>query len=332
MSATTQILFALSSVPIAALATANTSEGDTNTAFTMEIDPVEEGSESYFKFLSGNLSSVVAIIGFLFVIGRVLSTLRGQQNHNSSSPEKKSWFSEALILVLSMAGASEKSRSYSLSAGGEFIDWYMVNLIAFPLVTKSITTGVMQLLGDVGAQIVENYLEQETARREKKEAPPSVSYQTFQFRRAFCVCLDGVLVAGPLMHCAYDFLERVLPTEDPGASGMQSTLAALSHVVINDYILDCGFIAILFITSGLGEGYKISEIFSQMKKDYVPAVKASWGATIVTVPVEFVCFNFLPSHFRVLCMNVIDIVWGTLVSYMAHRHRDVHEHEKAKKE
>ena len=72
---------------------------------------------------------------------------------------------------------------------------------------------------------------------------------------------------------------------------------------------------------GLGEGYKPKQILSQLRKDYTGAVKTSWATSILVLPFEFILFRWLPLSLRVLGMNLIDIVWEGMVSFMLHRRR-----------
>ena len=227
-----------------------------------------------------------------------------------------------------------------------FSAWYMESLDSYPMLTKAITTGSIQFLGDIGAQWREEQtrLSQQTQRSGKSSKATTTSIGNLSFpkwydlRRGLSCLSDGLLISGPLMHICYETLEEWIPTDDVAevatstttTEGLQGFLlgyiwsssnrAALTHVLINDVFLDAVFIAITFIITGFGEGYG-REILTQFQVDYWPAVRTSWIASIALVPIEFVIFRFLPRSLRSLGMNCIDIYWEALISFMVHRHR-----------
>jgi hypothetical protein len=143
---------------------------------------------------------------------------------------------------------------------------------------------------------------------------------TYDVRRGLSTMADALFLTGPLLHFAYNFLEHLLPVAT-ATSGMAANGMALGQVLIDDFIVDAGFVAIMFWTTGISEGYTLREIYVQLQQDLFPTIQATWASSIVLIPIEFVIFRFLPLGFRVLGMNVVDIFWGAMVSYMAHRNR-----------
>lgn len=201
--------------------------------------------------------------------------------------------------------------------------WYMSCLDAFPLYTKSLTSAVISTVGDGGAQYHEE-------RIQAKELGSSVNLKKFNYngRRGLTNFADSALICGPLLHYGYGWLEAAIPIENPcsgsGSSAFcswTSSHAAAAHVLIDDFIFDAIFIAIMFITTGIGEGYYMNHIVTQFKKDYIPAVKTMWKVSFVIMPLEFCLFRFLPLNLRVLGMNFIEIIWDALVSFMIHKRR-----------
>jgi len=122
------------------------------------------------------------------------------------------------------------------------------------------------------------------------------------------------------MHLGYEMFEKILPCSS-------SSFAALSHVLADSVFLDSIFVASTFLVTGLMEGYKPQEIMPQMKRDYIPALKASWVTSLLVLPIEFVCFRCLPLSFRVLAVNFIDVIWDAVISFMAHRSRHLDQAE-----
>jgi Mpv17 / PMP22 family len=193
--------------------------------------------------------------------------------------------------------------------GGIFSTWYTGVLYQFPLITKSLTTAVIGVLGDTAAQFLEQRV------RAKKDGTNMEPLRHYDQRRGLAVLGDSLLISGPLLHVAYDMLESFIPVAGPHAS-----LAALSHVLIDNFLLDAVFVAVMFVSTGIVEGYT-KQIIPQLKKDYFKTMKTGWATSIALMPLVFVCFRFLPLSFRVLGMNIIDIFWEAIISHMVHRRR-----------
>jgi hypothetical protein len=206
-----------------------------------------------------------------------------------------------------------------LSTGvSKFTNWYLVQLAAFPLITKAITTGVIGFTGDAAAQMVEERI------RSRKEDSSLWGKKKYDRRRGVSILADGVLVSGPLLHIMYNWLEHLVPVA--GTTGLAASLAALTQVLIDDFVLDSIFVAIMFVTTGIGEGHA-RRIIPQFQNEYFSIVRASWATSIALIPIQFMCFRFLPLSFRVLGINFIDIIWGATVSFMAHRNRKGHHQQ-----
>jgi Mpv17 / PMP22 family len=203
-----------------------------------------------------------------------------------------------------------------------FSAWYMEVLNASPLITKSITTAVIGLLGDTGAQYVEERIRAKTEggsmMSNSNNGPWRRWFRNYDRRRGLSIVGGSILVTGPLLHLAYNVLERWIPVA--GVGGAAASVAALTQVFINDFFLDAIFVATTIVTTGVAEGYA-RQIVPQFRNDYLATVRASWATSLALMPLEFACFRFLPLSFRVLGMNFIDIFWEALISYMVHRRR-----------
>lgn len=201
--------------------------------------------------------------------------------------------------------------------------WYTGCLDAFPLYTKSLTSAVISLAGDGGAQFHEQRI-----RARKVGRRVGLSNFRYDRRRGLTNFADSALVCGPLLHYGYGLLESAIPVADAcgggGGVALSPSRAAAAHVLIDDFVFDAIFIALMFVSTGIGEGYRPSQIARQCKRDYVPAVKAMWKASVFLMPLEFCLFRFLPLSLRVLGMNFIEIIWDALVSFMIHKRRKPH--------
>lgn len=220
----------------------------------------------------------------------------------------------ATLLLPSVSSALAMVLSQGLQLS---VVWYMAHLTTSPLITKSITAGVIGVIGDYMAQGLERLMLKSRPDNPKHQIHnPTKHYDS---RRGLSILLDGLFISGPLMHLAYDLFEKILPV-----SGSSGGLAAMSHVLADSIFLDSIFVATTFVVTGLVEGYNRRQLTSQLKKDYLPTLMASWVTSLGLLPIEFICFRCLPVSLRVMAVNFIDVIWDTVISFMAHRSRVTH--------
>jgi Mpv17 / PMP22 family len=194
--------------------------------------------------------------------------------------------------------------------------WYMRVLLQYPLVTKSITSGVIGTVADFMAQKVE-YSHEQKKQRSQQERHQQHEPHRYDARRGASRMADGCFASGPMMHFAYEFMEHVLPI----AASSHSTLAAMTHVLADTLLLDSIFVATTFLSTGILEGYAPRQLLRQFRQDYIPAIKVGWLTSFLVMPIEVACFRFFPLSFRVLAVDMIDILWDSVMSFMMHRNR-----------
>jgi hypothetical protein len=261
-----------------------------------------------------------------------VTTASSAYGTTASSASLPAWqLAIAIALMLPGFGATTVAL-LSRGAQASFL-WYMAQLSMNPILTKSVTAGVIGAIGDYMAQGLERVLEAKSAQQSttprhqlggNQNRDPVVE-RRYDTRRGLSCLLYGLLISGPLMHLAYDAFEAILPTAGAGGG-----LAAISHVLADSVFLDSIFVATTFIVTGVMEGYKWRQVWSQLKGDYVPTLKASWVTSLGLLPIEFICFRYLPVSLRVMAVNFIDVIWDTVISFMAHRsrgHPHNHHHE-----
>mmetsp|Transcript_27607 Transcript_27607/g.66362 ORF Transcript_27607/g.66362 Transcript_27607/m.66362 type:complete len:326 (+) Transcript_27607:226-1203(+) len=192
------------------------------------------------------------------------------------------------------------SSSLSSSNITMIIEWYLKQLNDHPLLTKSLTTGVVQFSGDGLAQYYEYYekqqqtdgdegqLSEQHPKKFDKECYPeqrsnggrrfyrSFFYDYYTFRRGLALFIDGLVLSGPLLHYCFDFMERWIPTStgeisDDGTSSLSPSsswseasdeiIATCLQVLINDIIIDSIYIILSFAFTSILEGdYKSNDI------------------------------------------------------------------------
>jgi hypothetical protein len=253
--------------------------------------------------------------------------------YGPTSASLSTWHLAAAALALTLPGVSATAVAV-LSRGlqASFL-WYMAQLSANPILTKSVTAGIIGAIGDYMAQGLERVFESRASEAANggrqpqhpadRRGDPRYEHR-YDGRRGLSCLLYGLFISGPLMHLAYDLFEMILPVSSGAGTG--SCLAAISHVLADSIFLDSIFVATTFIVTGAMEGYNWRQLRSQLKGDYVPTLKASWVTSLGLLPVEFICFRYLPVSLRVMAVNFIDVIWDTVISFMAHRSRGHHHH------
>lgn len=222
------------------------------------------------------------------------------------------------------------------------LTWYIHHLESSPLVTKSITGGIIGIIGDALAQIVQYQHQPREFTKGKKSKACQVSHNDKKFhyncRRGLATLIDNIFISGPLMHVGYDFFEKIMPITTATTSKAKkisisksyltsimpskSSIAALSHVFGDLIFLDSLFIATSMVTSGILEGYSIqNSIIPQIRTEYITNWKTSTATSGLLLPFEFTCFRYLPVRYRALAMNFADVIWDGVVSFMNHRNR-----------
>jgi len=227
-----------------------------------------------------------------------------EKTSNERTLEGPNQFIRGWFWLMTIIG-SALNRNDLVSALSRISSWYLIMLSTRPIITKSLTSGGMGVIGDLIAQKFEgNFVSDRN------------NTSTIKGRRTFALFVDG-LFSGPVMHFAYEFFEMIIPT-----SGNVSSFAAISHCIADSIFLDSFFVATSFFYTGLVEGLSVRrDIIPQLRKDYIPAVKAGFLSSIGLMPLEFLIFRFLPLSIRSFAVNFLDIIWCAVISFMTHRSR-----------
>lgn len=241
------------------------------------------------------------------------------------------WQLMGVAIMLMLQAAGWNTISTACGSLQQLAFWYSACLDASPILTKSVTAGVIGIIGDYMAQWLEYKLERrkQVEPTENSSVANAVSiHGRYSLRRGLSILADGLFISGPLMHFGYNLFESIIPIGAAGAAA--SSVAALTHVIADSIVLDSVFVASTFLVTGIFEGYTMKQLVPQFRTDYIPALKASWVTSVFLLPLEFLCFRCLPLNFRVLAVNFLDIVWDAVISFMAHRNRK-HDHVGAAK-
>lgn len=172
--------------------------------------------------------------------------------------------------------------------------WYMDSLVSSPIITKGITTGVIEVLGDGIAQVAD---------RKEDEV------NKWEYRRSLGCFVDGVFITGPLLHWTYDFLEHIIPSIGGSA------WATLAQVMIDEFICDPIDVGLYLIATSIVEGKNVME---RLREKYWITLIEGMATSLALCPIQFISFRYLPVETRVLVVNLCDLIWMSIVSYIAH--------------
>jgi hypothetical protein len=194
----------------------------------------------------------------------------------------------------------------------------------YELLTKTITAGLMGIVGDIFAQGLEQYLEKDDVTTISDLL--SSLFFTLDKHRTFALFCDG-LITGPLLHHVYELYETLLPIPEIGDDDPQSVRKSrkrlyltIVHVLIDNTLMAILYVFLTMCTTAIFEGH-YETIPNELRHDFYSAVKASWASSIVLAPMQLVSFLYLPKELKVLAVNVQDIVWVAVISYATHLNR-----------
>ena len=216
-----------------------------------------------------------------------------------------------------------------------FFAWYLSRLDSAPLLTKCITGGLISFTGDYGAQWFEWKSKQQQAPIEQsvdnmkaelsiraggsmtEQGNPLSIHGTYDIRRGVARFLECLLISSPLMHYGYDLFERIMPVV--GGSAVYRSFAALMHVLADCVFLDAIFVMTGIVFTSLLEGQRLrKQVIPNLRRVYLPTLKASIMTCGALMPLQFLSFRFLPLSLRVLSVNAVDLVWTGVISFVSH--------------
>lgn len=176
--------------------------------------------------------------------------------------------------------------------------FYTQQLTARPIVTKSLTAGIIFGLSDWCAQLIE-----------RGEGDEDGAKSPLVFSRIFTTFLVGLLFFGPAANAWYAMIFKVLPS-----TSLISTLqkAALGQIFFGP-AFTCVFFAAGMIQSG---SFSLGAWLSQIKSD-LPAV---WVSGLGFWPlVDFISYKVVPVQWIPLFVNFCSFVWTIYLSLVANK-------------
>jgi len=212
---------------------------------------------------------------------------------------------------------------------------YNALLERFPMATKSITTGVTYVLGDLVAQLLE---------REKGEP--------LDYTRMAVFMAYGVAIAGPLYTLWFDRIDKlpymiynmkqegrrqhiegivkyaaergvIIPAEIAKTPELHRVTFIGSKVLADQLVFSSAYTCVFFLGVGLISGKTMEDSWGDVRKKFIPTYATDCA---VWPLLQMVNFTMVPSQYRVLFVNVANIAWNAFLSYMANasNHHSIH--------
>ncbi|KMZ73777.1 hypothetical protein ZOSMA_140G00150 [Zostera marina] len=172
---------------------------------------------------------------------------------------------------------------------GSLFSWYLKSLQKHPIFTKSLTSALLNLVGDLICQLLINQV------------------STIDVNRLAVITFLGFALVGPALHYWYYSLSKIVKI-----SGTNGTFLRL---LLDQFLFSPTFIAVFMSSLVTLEG-KPSLVIPKLKQEWVSAVIANWQ---LWIPFQFLNFQFVPQPFQVLAANIVAIAWNVILSFMAHK-------------
>nr|XP_004544619.1 peroxisomal membrane protein 2 [Maylandia zebra] len=165
---------------------------------------------------------------------------------------------------------------------------YLVLLKKYPILTKSVTSGILSALGNLLSQFVE-------ARKKAQKGAPVSNIDAAGAAR---YTIYGLLITGPVSHLFYQLMEVWIPTTD--------RFCVVKRLLLDRLIFAPGFLLLFYFVMNILEAKGWTDFEKKMRRSYWTALKMNWK---VWTPFQFININFVPVQFRVLFANMIALFW-----------------------
>lgn len=187
-----------------------------------------------------------------------------------------------------LSPAASSVLSTAASRNG-LVGWYLGMIEARPVLTKSITSGVIFMAADISSQMV-----------------TLSASESFDWIRTLRMASYGMLIAGPSLHIWFNFASRIIPKRD--------VISTLKKMFIGQTCYGPIMTSIFFSLNAGLQGESAAEIMARLKRDLIPTLVNG----LVYWPLcDFVTFRFIPVRLQPLVSNSFSFLWTIYLTYMA---------------
>ncbi|XP_005993375.1 peroxisomal membrane protein 2 [Latimeria chalumnae] len=168
----------------------------------------------------------------------------------------------------------------------QLLHQYLILLKKYPILTKSITSGILSAVGSLLSQALE------------QRGKTLNSAKGLDFIAPLRFAIYGLLFTGPISHYFYLSLEQFIPQTAP--------FSVIKRLLLDRLIFAPAFLVLFFFIMNVLEGKNLAAFRKKMKTSYWAALKMNWK---VWTPFQFININFVPVQFRVLFANFVALFW-----------------------
>ncbi|XP_016142014.1 peroxisomal membrane protein 2-like [Sinocyclocheilus grahami] len=165
---------------------------------------------------------------------------------------------------------------------------YLSLLKKYPIITKSVTSGILSAVGNLLSQALEY-------RKNNKENSPKKNISVLG---PVHFAIFGLFITGPVSHYIYQLLEVLLPTTVPHC--------LIKRLLLERLIFAPAFLLLFNVVMNALEGKTLADVQNKLKTSYWPAMKMNWK---VWTPFQFININYVPVQFRVLFAKLVALFW-----------------------
>ncbi|XP_076585890.1 peroxisomal membrane protein 2 [Chaetodon auriga] len=165
---------------------------------------------------------------------------------------------------------------------------YLLLLKKYPILTKSVTSGILSALGNLLSQTLE------ARKKARNGAPVDAIHAAGAARYA----IYGLFITGPVSHYFYQLMEVWIPSTDP--------YCIVKRLILDRLFFAPGFLLLFFFVMNVLEAKCWADFEKKMRASYWTALKMNWK---VWTPFQFININFVPVQFRVLFANMVALFW-----------------------
>jgi hypothetical protein len=185
----------------------------------------------------------------------------------------------------------------STTTTGGPLGWYSRLLDSHPILTKSISSGIVGGSGDALSQYI--------------EAKNDGRIFHWDYVRTGRFGILGLALVGPVMHYWYGSVMRWFPGN--------SAASVAKRVVVDQFCLSPLFLPTFLSGLWVLEGKDASRLFPTLQQQVPTAIVANWA---LWIPSQIVNFSFVPGKYQVLFSNFVGLIWNAYLSYTTHHHVD----------
>eukprot|EP00871_Galdieria_phlegrea_P004276 jgi/Galph1/484/GphlegSOOS_G5244.1 len=177
---------------------------------------------------------------------------------------------------------------------------YLRKLQTDPLVTKSVTSGIISSLSTILSTIIEG-----------KQLKSSKVIHEFTIGLVVRLT-ESQNIRAPLIHYFHTILDKLIFRN----ARQTSPFVVLAKVLLDQFVFSPPFTALYYYVTALVNDEPIRPTSQKIRSELLGVMKRSWS---LWIPVNVINYALVPLELRVLFSNIIDVFWTAyLISTVSH--------------